>query len=122
MLVVGRPLLEVGEAGPPPRADRGLIPEVGIDRHARPASLLEQVARELNIPFAVGGGVRSVEDAEALLRAGADKVSMNSAALADPALITHAAAFAIEEGYRCTRELLGAGAGAAGPDRSPRSP
>src|SRR5439155_4323057 len=36
----------------------------------------------------VGGGVRNVGDAEALLRAGADKVSMNSAALADPALIT----------------------------------
>ena len=56
--------------------------------------LVEQVARELNIPFAVGGGVRSVEDAEVLLRAGADKVSMNSAALADPALITAVARLA----------------------------
>ena len=42
--------------------------------------LVEQVALQLNIPFAVGGGVRSVADAEALLRAGADKVSTNSAA------------------------------------------
>ena len=50
--------------------------------------LVERVARELSIPFAVGGGVRTVEDAEALLRAGADKVSMNSAAIADPRLIT----------------------------------
>jgi cyclase len=50
--------------------------------------LVEGVARELAIPFAVGGGVRSVADAEALLRAGADKVSLNTAALADPALIT----------------------------------
>jgi len=50
--------------------------------------LVEHVASELSIPFAVGGGVRNVGDAEALLRAGADKVSMNSAALADPALIT----------------------------------
>jgi imidazole glycerol-phosphate synthase subunit HisF len=49
--------------------------------------LVEQVAQELNIPFAVGGGVRSVGEAEALLRAGADKVSMNTAALSDPALI-----------------------------------
>ena len=49
--------------------------------------LVEQVARELNIPFAVGGGVRSVGEAEALLRAGADKVSMNTAALSDPGLI-----------------------------------
>jgi cyclase len=56
--------------------------------------LVEQVARELNIPFTVGGGVRSVDDAEALLRAGADKVSMNSAALADPALITAVAKLA----------------------------
>ena len=51
-------------------------------------ALVEIVARELDIPFAVGGGVRTVADAERLLRAGADKVSMNSAALADPALLT----------------------------------
>src|SRR6266850_1314078 len=51
-------------------------------------ALVERVARELSIPFAVGGGVRTVHDAEALLRAGADKVSMNTAALADPGLLT----------------------------------
>src|SRR3954470_23361342 len=56
--------------------------------------LVEQVAMRLNIPFAVGGGVRSVADAEALLRAGADKVSTNSAALADPSLITAVARLA----------------------------
>jgi imidazole glycerol-phosphate synthase subunit HisF len=56
--------------------------------------LVEQVALQLNIPFAVGGGVRSVADAEALLRAGADKVSTNSAALADPSLITAVAKLA----------------------------
>ena len=56
--------------------------------------LVEQVARELNIPFAVGGGVRAVADAEALLRAGADKVSMNTAAISDPALITAVAMLA----------------------------
>ena len=50
--------------------------------------LVGRVALELDIPFAVGGGVRSVADAEALLLAGADKVSINSAALADPALLT----------------------------------
>src|SRR5262245_11757500 len=44
------------------------------------------------------------------------RAALQAAGLAaDPALITHAAAFAIEEGYRCTRELLGAGAGPAGP-------
>jgi len=51
-------------------------------------ALVERVARELSIPFAVGGGVRTVDDAETLLRAGADKVSMNSAAIADPRLVT----------------------------------
>jgi imidazole glycerol-phosphate synthase subunit HisF len=51
-------------------------------------TLVERVARELSIPFAVGGGVRTVEDAEALLRAGADKVSVNTAAIAEPRLIT----------------------------------
>ena len=54
-------------------------------------ALVERVARELSIPFAVGGGVRSIDDAEALLRAGADKVSMNTAALADPRLVTQVA-------------------------------
>ena len=56
--------------------------------------LVARVAQELSIPFAVGGGVRSVADAEALLRGGADKVSMNSAALADPALVTQVAKLA----------------------------
>jgi imidazole glycerol-phosphate synthase subunit HisF len=56
--------------------------------------LVTEVALELNIPFAVGGGVRTVGEAEALLRAGADKVSMNTAAIADPALITAVAKLA----------------------------
>jgi imidazole glycerol-phosphate synthase subunit HisF len=46
-----------------------------------------RVARVLDIPFCVAGGIRSVEDAEAVLNAGAEKVSVNSPALADPALI-----------------------------------
>jgi cyclase len=48
---------------------------------------VERVARELDIPFCVAGGIRSVADAEATLAAGADKVSINSPALARPALI-----------------------------------
>jgi cyclase len=54
--------------------------------------LVARVAERLSIPFTVGGGVRAVEDADALLRAGADKVSVNSAALARPALIEELAA------------------------------
>src|SRR5436309_10719301 len=51
-------------------------------------ALVERVARELSIPFAVGGGVRRLEDAEQLLRAGADKVPLNTAALSATSLIT----------------------------------
>jgi cyclase len=49
------------------------------------------VAERLAIPFTVGGGVRSVEDARELLAAGADKVAVNTAALARPALVTELA-------------------------------
>jgi cyclase len=49
--------------------------------------LVGRVAERLAIPFTVGGGIRTVDDAAALLEAGADKVSVNSAALARPALI-----------------------------------
>lgn len=51
-------------------------------------ALVKKVAARLNIPFTVGGGIKSVEDANAALRAGADKVSINSAAVRNPQLIT----------------------------------
>lgn len=51
-------------------------------------SVVTQVADVLEIPFTVGGGVRSVDDASRLIESGADRVSLNSAALADPSLIT----------------------------------
>ena len=50
-------------------------------------SWVERIARVLDIPFCVAGGIRSVEDAEAILNAGAEKVSINSPALENPALI-----------------------------------
>ena len=49
--------------------------------------LVERAAEELTIPFTVGGGVTSLEDARALLRAGADKVAVNRAAVDDPGLL-----------------------------------
>jgi imidazole glycerol-phosphate synthase subunit HisF len=52
------------------------------------ADTISRVARELFIPLAVGGGIRSEDDAAAAVDAGADKVSLNTAALANPALIT----------------------------------
>ena len=48
--------------------------------------LVSRIAARIDIPFTVGGGIRSVEDAARLLDAGADKISLNSAAVADPAL------------------------------------
>jgi len=62
--------------------------------HQRRTTLLETVrraARELFIPFTVGGGIRTLDDAAAVFSAGADKISINSAALADPSLITRIA-------------------------------
>ena len=53
--------------------------------------LVSRTADRLTIPFSVGGGVRSVDDVRALLRAGADKVSVNSAAVARPELVSDAA-------------------------------
>jgi cyclase len=62
--------------------------------HEHRSTLLDVVrrtARQLFIPFTVGGGIRSLDDAAAVFDAGADKVTVNSAALADPALITRIA-------------------------------
>ncbi len=49
---------------------------------------VRRTARDLFVPFCVGGGIRSAEDATQVFEAGADKVSINSAALADPTLIS----------------------------------
>lgn len=53
--------------------------------------LAERAAEQVFIPFTIGGGIRSVDDARLLLRAGADKVSVNSAAVERPELITELA-------------------------------
>ncbi len=57
------------------------------DKRATVVALARRAADEVFIPFTIGGGIRSVQDAQAVLDAGADKVSVNSAALADPQLI-----------------------------------
>lgn len=53
--------------------------------------LAEKIAKEINIPFTVGGGIQSVQDVEAIINAGADKISINSAAVENPQLITEIA-------------------------------
>ncbi|RRJ91343.1 imidazole glycerol phosphate synthase subunit HisF [Flavobacterium macacae] len=52
------------------------------------ADLVKEVAREINIPFTVGGGISSIQDVELLLKNGADKVSINSSAVKNPQLIS----------------------------------
>ena len=62
------------------------------DKRAIVADLVRRVADEVFIPFTVGGGLNSIEDVRAVLRAGADKVSLNTAAVERPELITEGAA------------------------------
>ena len=74
-------------------ADELVFLDVTATVEARDAlrHVVAAVAEVLDIPFTVGGGVRSEEDAAALLLAGADKVAVNSAAVADPELISRLA-------------------------------
>ena len=55
------------------------------------ADVAQRVAKEIFIPFTIGGGISSIEDITLLLRCGADKVSLNSAAVKDPQLIAQGA-------------------------------
>jgi imidazole glycerol-phosphate synthase subunit HisF len=70
-------------------ADELVFLDITASSDARPIVLdmVRRVADAVYLPFTVGGGVRSVEDAEALLRAGADKVAMNTAAVLKPDLV-----------------------------------
>ena len=68
------------------------------DRRDTMIEVARRTAETVFIPFTIGGGVRSVDDARALLRAGADKVSVNTAAVQKPELIT---AIATEFGAQC---------------------
>ncbi len=74
-------------------ADELVFLDIGatIEDRQTMLTLIESCARELFIPLCVGGGIRSVEDAIAVLRVGADKVSVNSAAVQRPDLLTELA-------------------------------
>ncbi|HUJ25714.1 MAG TPA: imidazole glycerol phosphate synthase subunit HisF [Myxococcales bacterium] len=126
-VVKGVRFQELRDAGDPVEAARAygvagadelcfLDISASLEERGTLVALVERVARELAIPFAVGGGVRTVADAETLLRAGADKVSLNTAALADPALITAAARLAGSQSV-----LLAVDAKARGPGWEVRS-
>jgi len=69
-----------------------------IDNRKTLVELVKQVARQINIPFTVGGGIGSIADVSALLNAGADKVSINSSAVRRPELIDE---LALQFGSQC---------------------
>lgn len=100
--VKGTNFLELRDAGDPVElarlySDQGADELVFLDitatydRRKTLVSLVEKVAREISIPFTVGGGISTIEDVQAVLRAGADKVSINSAAVENPELISELA-------------------------------
>jgi cyclase len=98
-VVKGTKFLNLRDAGDPAELAKAHS-EAGADEvvllditatHEKRNTLIETVrrtAKELFVPFTVGGGVRKLEDAGAIFDAGADKISINSAAIADPSLIT----------------------------------
>jgi cyclase len=102
-VVKGTQFVNLRDAGDPAELARAHA-ESGADEivlldisatHEKRGTLIETVrraARELFIPFTVGGGIRSLEDAEAIFDAGADKISINSAAVRDAGLIERIAA------------------------------
>lgn len=69
-----------------------------IEKRKTLSELVSRIAKEINIPFTVGGGINSLEDAQAVIKSGADKVSINSSAVKNPNLITK---IANEFGSQC---------------------
>src|SRR5258707_5748094 len=71
-------------------ADELVVLDIAASRDRRPTFLetIRRVAAELAIPLTAGGGIRSLDDARAVIRAGADNITINTAAVERPALIT----------------------------------
>lgn len=84
---------EVGAAYDKSGADELVFLDITASSDARDTAveMVRKVAEKVLIPFTVGGGIRTVEDFKAILREGADKVSVNSAAIMNPNLISEAA-------------------------------
>ena len=101
-VVKGTSFVDLQDAGDPVELSRRYYQEgadelVFLDITATPegrdtmADVVERISREIFIPLTVGGGLRRINDIRRMLQAGADKVSINSAAVLQPALITEAA-------------------------------
>ena len=85
---VGDPI-EMGAAYAEQGADELVFLDITATHEGRKTfvDLVKRIAREINIPFTVGGGISELKDAEALLEAGADKISINSSIVRNPQLI-----------------------------------
>ena len=85
--------VEIGRAYDAAGADELVFLDItaSSDNRATVADMVRRVAETVFIPFTVGGGIRTVEDFRALLREGADKISINSSAIQTPRLISDAA-------------------------------
>ncbi len=81
--------IELGKAYSEQGADELVYLDITASHEGRKTftELVGKIAREINIPFTVGGGINELKDVERLLKAGADKVSINSAAIRRPELI-----------------------------------
>lgn len=85
--------VEIGKAYDQAGADELVFLDItaSSDRRATVVDMVRKVAETVFIPFTVGGGIRTVEDFRAILREGADKISINSSAIQTPELISAAA-------------------------------
>lgn len=85
--------VEIAAAYDKAGADEVVFLDITASSDARETvvDMVRKVARRVFIPFTVGGGIRSVEDFKTILREGADKISINSSAINNPALISEAA-------------------------------
>jgi cyclase len=102
-------------------ADELVFLDITASSDARPIVLemVRSVAETVFLPFTVGGGVRSLEDADALLRAGADKVAVNTAAVRDPALLERLARHFGSQAVVLAIDARGGGTAPPPPDPGP---
>jgi cyclase len=124
-VVKGVRFVELRDAGDPVELAKA-YDEAGADElvflditasHEKRATMLEvarRTAEQVFIPYTVGGGMRSAEDIRAMLQAGCDKISLNSAAVREPKLITHTSGI---YGSQCIVVAIDARRVAGGADR-----
>ena len=106
--------IELARAYDEQKADEVIFLDITAtsDDRATTVELASHASAELHLPYCVGGGFRSVADIRKMIAAGADKVSVNSAAVADPSLITSAAAAFGSQAILCAidaKHVAGAG-------------